>query len=132
MQTRSGRIVRISSPRLLNRRNNITKGSSVAKRRRSGAGAGDQALVLAHPDAAPWHTGCGSTPLLPKDRQEEKTPARGRRFKEGGVGLADVLPVTRVPVLGVPGLHAAAFVGALEVCVRFYIMQSVGPLQWRG
>lgn len=31
-QTRSGRIVRISSPRLLNRRNNITQGSSVRRR----------------------------------------------------------------------------------------------------
>lgn len=101
--------MRISSPRLLDRRNDITQGLSV-RDRGSGAGEGDPAFVLAYPYAAPWHTRCGSSPLLQEDRKEEKTPARGRRFKEGGVGLADVLPVTRVPVLGVPGLHAAPVV----------------------
>ncbi|CPR56058.1 Uncharacterised protein [Chlamydia trachomatis] len=100
--------------------------------RGSGAGAGDQALVLAYPNAAPWHTRRGEAPLLPKDRQEEKTPARCRRFKEGGAGFADVLPVTRVPVPRVPGLHAAPAVDGHEVDAQFYIMQSVGPLQWRG
>lgn len=104
-QTRSGRIVRISSPRLLVRRNNNTQGLSV-RDRGSGAGAGDQALVLAYPYAAPWHARRGASSVLPKDRQKEKTPARCRRFKAGGVGSVDVLPVTRLPVSCVLGLHA--------------------------
>jgi len=94
---------------------NNTQGLSVRKRG-SGAGAGDQALVLAHPDAAPWHTRRGTPPLLPKDRQEEKTPAGCRRLEAGGVGLADVLSVTWVPVPRVPGLHAAPVVAVPTVC----------------